>query len=273
MDKNFRTKYKKIFQSLSSTMIGKEKNIFIEVWRALQAEFNLFLLHPLWLMPGRHRSSRSRPIRPDRPASIAADSAAVVDADSSPTERRERRGRQLRRHVANCRRWQLSNGGLSLSLLCRRFRRWRGASEERWSKKRKDEPWGGEGGEFGDGGRRWAAGAEVEGRRRVICDSKRAIHLATCQHSIVGICLWNQSRRTHPLLDLVPPPPPTSSVKIGQMFRGKAWKRLRERSKVSIRIRILKLIQWFYVSYSPLIIILKLYKIEDNYNFILYYIK
>lgn len=140
-------------------------------------------------MPGRHRSSRSRPIRPDRPASIAADSAAVVDADSSPTERRERRGRQLRRHVANCRRWQLSNGGLSLSLLCRRFRRWRGASEERWSKKRKDEPWGGEGGEFGDGGRRWAAGAEVEGRRRVICDSKRAIHLATCQHSIVGICL------------------------------------------------------------------------------------
>lgn len=30
---------------------------------------------------------------------------------------------------------------------------------------------------------------EVEGRRRVICDSKRAIHLATCQHSIVGICL------------------------------------------------------------------------------------
>lgn len=31
---------------------------------------------------------------------------------------------------------------------------------------------------------------------RVICDSKRAIHLATCQDSIVGICLWNQSRWT-----------------------------------------------------------------------------
>lgn len=155
-------------------------------------------------MPGRHRSSRSRPIA-DRPASIAADSA-VVDADSSRTERRERRGRQLRRHVANCRCWQLSNGGLSLSLLSRRFRRWRGASEERWSKKRKDEPWeeGGRG-QFGDGG---GPQDEVEGRRRVICDSKRAIHLATCQHSIVGICLWNQSRRTHPLLDLVPPLPP-----------------------------------------------------------------
>ena len=34
--------------------------------------------------------------------------------------------------------------------------------------------------------------------RRVICDSKRAIHLATCQDSIVGICLWNQSQWTYP---------------------------------------------------------------------------
>lgn len=40
--------------------------------------------------------------------------------------------------------------------------------------------------------------ARRDGRRPVICDSKRAIHLATCQDSIGGICLWNQSRRTSP---------------------------------------------------------------------------
>lgn len=177
---------------------------------------------PLWLMPGRHRSSRSRPIA-DRPASIAADSA-VVDADSSRTERRERRGRQLRRHVANCRCWQLSNGGLSLSLLSRRFRRWRGASEERWSKKRKDEPWeeGGRG-QFGDGGRRWAAG---RGGRKAAgnlwfkesdpsCDmpafNRRHLFVKSVpkDSSLVGPCSAS-----------------ASSVKIGQMFRGKAWKRL-----------------------------------------------
>ena len=145
----------------------------------------------------RHRSSRSRP-------SFAADSA-VVDADSSPKEKGEA---SERKHVANCRccqfEWAFLSLSLSFSLLVSwsAKRRWRGASTERWSKKRrrravsleeegswKRQLWAAEGGGPQD---------EVEGRQRVICDSKRAIHLATCQHSIVGICLWNQSRRTHP---------------------------------------------------------------------------
>ncbi|KAH0569157.1 hypothetical protein KQX54_021866 [Cotesia glomerata] len=38
-----------------------------------------------------------------------------------------------------------------------------------------------------------------EREARVICDSKRTIHLASCQDSIVDICLRNQSQRTHSL--------------------------------------------------------------------------
>lgn len=158
-------------------------------------------------MPGRHRSSRSRPIA-DRPASIAADSA-VVDADSSRTERRERRGRGS--YVGM---WQIAGAGsFRMGAFLFLFspggfgggeapRKRGGARKGRTSRGRREE--GGSLGTAEGGGPQ----DEVEGRRRVICDSKRAIHLATCQHSIVGICLWNQSRRTHPLLDLVPPLPP-----------------------------------------------------------------
>lgn len=137
-------------------------------------------------MPERHRSSRSRPI--DRSVSFAADST-VVDAVSSPEEKGE---------AANVGMWQIagaasSNGPFSFSLAF--GSRLRAEVERRLEREVEQEKEGravwrkravGNGGRAAEGG---GPQDEVEGRRRVICDSKRAIHLATCQHSIVGICL------------------------------------------------------------------------------------
>lgn len=103
-------------------------------------------------------------------------------------EKEKERGSQLRRHVANCRA-ACSEGNRS-----RRWRRLReGRSGEMTSGR--DET------EERTAVRKVRCDAKRDGRQRrpVICDSKRTIHLATCQDSIGGICLWNQSRRTLPV--------------------------------------------------------------------------
>lgn len=106
-----------------------------------------------------------------------------VSNDKIRKEKEKERGSQLRRHVANCRAafWKGTvhgDGGASAKDEAAERRMYVAAV-------RRDDSM--------RGGRQ---------RRSVICDSKRAIHLTTCQDSIGGICLWNQSRRTS--LSVVP---------------------------------------------------------------------
>lgn len=102
-------------------------------------------------MPGRHRSSRSRPIGEYR----GWDSAAVVDADSSP--QRGEKGEAATQACGKLAVLPARTGGLSLSLHRGGFgggeapRKRGGARRGRTSR-------GEEEGQFGDGGRRWAAG-------------------------------------------------------------------------------------------------------------------
>lgn len=118
--------------------------------------------------------------------------AARFGINERTREEKEKEKRsQLRRHVANCR-----------GLEGNRWRRWRRLREGRSGERIDREDEARERAMYATAIRRHnTLRGKVEAERRpVICDSKRAIHLATCQDSIGGICLWNQSRRTLPSL-------------------------------------------------------------------------
>jgi len=134
-------------------------------------------------------------------------------------EEEKERGSQLHRHVANCRvaRWKETvHGGGSISA--------KGEVDQQ------EERSGGEDDVHrGDTKERCETRRDGRQRRPVICDSKRAIHLTTCQDSIGGICLWNQSRRTLAVAPRLLHVPPRTILRLSprdktRRTEGREWK-------------------------------------------------